>query len=170
MQERTLKNLILKNGDYIFPGNLTITGNVFIENGNLIVSGTLTIIGDTTIKNGNISCGYIDAQNITIIGGDIFVNKDASFANIQSDGNIEVRGNSSSCTIYCLNYLVDGDNNSTFIYAIEDVYILGCNDSYDIKGRDVFVGGICDFNNYTLIAKAFECTGIIINCSSMKIC
>lgn len=169
MQKRTLENLILENEDYIFAGDLTITGKVQLTNASLIVSGTLTLEIDAKIKGGDIACGSIDAQDISIIDGDIYVNGDASFEYITSDGNIEVGGDSYTCDINCFNYLVSGDNNSRDITAIQDVYILGCSDSFDIKARDVLIGEYCDFNGYGLIAKSFECSGEIERCSSMSV-
>ena len=169
MQTRTLENLILENEDYIFAGNLTITGKVQLTNSNLIVSGNLTFDSDAQIKGGDISCGSIDSENISIVDGDIYVAGDANFADIKSDGNVEVGGDSNACSIYCFNYLVNGYSNSISITAMQDVYILGCNDSCDIKARNVLVGGDCNFNGYGLIAKCFECGGEIEHCSSMSV-
>lgn len=169
MQERTLENLILENEDYIFAGDLTITGKVQLNNASLIVSGTLTLTSDAEIKGGDIACGSIDSYNIYISDGDIYVNGNADVAYITSDGNIEVGGDSYAGDINCFNYLVSGDNDSRSITAIQDVYILGCNNSCDIKARDVLIGEDCDFNDYGLIAKSFECSGEIERCSSMSV-
>lgn len=169
MQERTLDNLILENEDYIFEGNLTINGKVSIKNGSLIVSGNLILDDDLQIEGGDISCGSIDSRDISITDGDIYVNTDAYFGAIESDGNIEIGGTNGSASINCLNFFVVKGNDSTFINAIEDVYILGDNDSYDINARDVLISGNCNFNDYGLTAKSFVCEGNIENCSSMAV-
>ena len=169
MQERTLKNLILENDDYVFAGNLTITGEVRLINASLIVSGTLTLQEDAEIKGGNISCGSIDAYDISITDGDIYVNGDACFGDIESDGNVEVGLDSNAHDIHCLNYLVNGNNDSHDITTVHDVYILGCNDSCAINARDVLIGDYCDFNGHSLIAKCFECAGEINDYSSMSV-
>ena len=49
-------------------------------------------------------------------------------------------------SITCLNYLVSGYNSSGSITAMQDIYILGSNNSTDIKARDVLVGE----DNYSL--------------------
>lgn len=43
--QRTLKELVLKNGDYVYDGDLTIDGKVLISNGSLRVSGKLFLKG-----------------------------------------------------------------------------------------------------------------------------
>lgn len=169
MQERTLKNLILENDDYVFAGNLTITGEVLLINASLIVSGTLTLQEDAEIKGGDISCGSIDAYDIFITDGDIYVNGDAVWKDVTSDSNIEIGGNTDVCDIHCLNYLVNGDNNSCYITAMQDVYILGQNDSYALNARDVLIGDYCDFHDHSLIAKCFECAGEVNNLSSISV-
>lgn len=169
MQERTLKNLILENDDYIFAGNLTITGEVRLINASLIVSGTLTLEEDAEIKGGDISCGVIDAYDISITDGDIYVNGDAYFGDIESDGNVEVGLDSNVHDIHCLNYLVNGNNDSHGITTVQDVYILGQNDSYSINARDVLIGDDCDFNDSSLIAKCFECSGKVDGLYSISV-
>lgn len=169
MQERTLENLILENEDYIFAGDLTITGEVHLSNSSLIVSGKLVFESNATINGGDIVCGSICAIDISIIDGDICINGYTDIVDIESDGNIEVGGDIKAGDIHCLNYMVNGDNDSCSITAIQDVYILGCNDSYDINARDVFIDGNCDFNNFGLVSKCFECSGVIDFCSSMSV-
>ncbi len=143
MQKRTLENLILKDEDYIFGGDLTINGDVKIKNGNLIVSGTITFASDDasiSIEGGDIVCENLGSRaDILIRDGDICV-KSLSAYDIDSDGNVEVNGDSSVCDIYALNYLVVGDNRSYDITTIQDFYVLGRNNSHNIKARDVLIG------------------------------
>lgn len=172
MQKRTLECLFLENEDYIFEGDLTITGDICIKNCNLIISGSLTFSNknaNISIIGGDITAKQLDSYApILIRDGDIRVSfLDAR--NIDSDGNIEVRKDSEACDIKCLNYLVGGDNDSSAITAIQDVYILGRNYSHTIKARDVLVGEDCDLCDSTLIAKCFECGGYIHDCSSMSV-
>lgn len=172
MQERTLQNLLLEGDDYIFDGNLTITGDVSIQNGNLIVSGSLVFSNknaNISIIGGNIAAKELESvATIFIRDGDIRAfSLDAR--QIDSDGNIEINTDSEATRITCLNYLVGGDNDSSTITAIQDVYILGRNYSHAIKARDVFIGGDCDLCDSTLIAKSFVCEGYIHDCSSMSV-
>ncbi len=167
MQKRTLEKLILKDEDYIFSGNLTIDGNVNIKNGNLIVSGTLIFSGDNasiSIIGGDIVCENLRSRAYIIIGdGDIWV-KSLHAQDIDSDGNVEVNGDSSVCDIHALNYLVAGDNHSYDITTMQDFYVLGRNNSFKIKARDVLIGN----NNssvdiqadYILIEGNNDSTGI----------
>lgn len=188
MQRRTLENLILENEDYFFTGHLIIEGEVIICNGNIIVAGNLSIYGNVSIingsvivsetlsltspievKGGDIACKTINATDISITDGDIYVHGIACFSDIKSDGNVEVGEDSYASNILCFNYLVSGNNYSGSIITTQDVYILGDNSSDSIKARDVLIVGYSDFNGNELIAKCFECRKRIINCSSMSV-
>lgn len=178
MQERILDKLILENEEYIFVGNLTINGDIIMKNSNLIVSGTLSfskIHANISIINCNISANeFKSVTSITIHSTDIYVNfldfDDIKYSfNIISDGNIEVRKDSYIGNVICLNYFVNGNNNSNCITAIEDIYILGNNDSYNITARDVFICGNCELNDYTLISKALFCPEGISHCSYLAV-
>ncbi len=172
MQERTLENLILEDEDYIFGGNLTINGNINIKNGNLIVSGTITFACDDasiSIEGGDIVCENLGSRaDIFIRDGDIWV-KSLDAQDIDSDGNIEVYGDSSVCSIHALNYLVAGDNDSSSITTIQDFYVLGDNDSCTVKARDVLVVGDCHFTCCSITAKTFYYGGKLFNCTSENI-
>lgn len=143
MQKRTLENLILEDEDYIFGGDLTINGDVNIKNGNLIVSGTITFAGYNAsifIEGGDIVCESLGSSAYIIIrNGDICV-KSLHAQAIDSDGNVEVNGDSSIFDIQALNYLVAGNNKSSFVTTIQDFCVLGDNDSWDIKARNVLIG------------------------------
>lgn len=143
MQERTLENLILEGEDYIFGGKLTIDGDVNIKNGNLIVSGTIIFAGDDasiSIEGGDIACENLGSRaDILIRDGDIWV-KSLAARNIDSDGNVEVNGDSYVCDIHALNYLVSGSNDSYNITTMQDFYVLGDNVSCTVKARDVLIG------------------------------
>lgn len=188
LQERTLDKLILENDDYIFAGDLTINGDVNIKNGSLIVSGTITFVRTTatiSITGGDISCNELNSCSpIVIRDGDIYTKN--LYANvIDSDGDIIVSEDVIVDTISCLNYMVSGNNNSCCIITMQDVYISGENDSYNIMARDVLIcgnnnsrnikahevviEGYCDTNGHGITAKKFYCKGKIYNCSSMAI-
>lgn len=173
MQRRTLESLMLENEDYLFEGDLTIKGDVIIKNGNLTVCGTLNFSKESatiSIIGGNISANkLLTSAQITIKDGDIYVDYLGADSNIYSDSNIEVSSYSYAQDITCLNYLVSGENNSQNITCMQDIYIMGKNNSYDIKARDVLIGGTCIFNNFTLTAKSFLCEGEVIDCSSMLV-
>lgn len=143
MQERTLENLILENEDYIFGGDLTINGNVNIKNGSLVVSGKITLADDKasiSIHGGDIVCDSLGSSaNILIHDGDICVKSLLAY-DIDSDGNVEVNGDSDVYDIHALNYLVAGNNESKHITTMQDFYVLGDNDSCIIKARDVLIG------------------------------
>lgn len=172
MQKRTLENLILEDDDYIFGGDLTINGDVNIKNGSLVVSGTITFAGDDasiSIEGGDIVCESLGSRaNILIRDGDICV-KSLDAQDIDSDGNIEVNGDSSVCDIHALNYLVAGNNNSSSITTIQDFYVLGDNDSCTVKARDVLVDGDCNFTCCSITAKTFYYGGKLFNCTSENI-
>lgn len=159
MQERILENLILENEDYIFAGNLTIKGKVLLKNASLIVSGDLRFSdndGDISINGGDISATNLYAYDSTIIisDGDIYV-ECLDVVDILCDGCIEVTLNTLAHNIKCCNYFVYGDNSSGAITAIQDVYILGCNDSSNIEVRDIFIGGSNDSFGITSTGDIF---------------
>ena len=198
MESRTLDNLILENEDFFFTGNLTIIGDVNITNGNIIIAGNLTLQGNVDIENGNIivsntltfdtpnsiiviaggdisSLALLSNTDITIRDGDIWVKYlDLGYinfsytSNIDSDGNIEVQETSYVGNVSCLNYFVSGDNCSNDINAIQDIYILGNNDSDSILCRDILIGGTCNLNRYDIVCKSFYCDDVI-NCSGISI-
>lgn len=172
MQERTLESLFLKDKDYIFNGNLTITGDVCITNCSITVLGTLLFANKNakiSITNGNIIAKHLESStNISIRNGDIRV-ASLKAKNIDSDSNIEVSKDAEASNIKCRNYSVSGDNDSSAITAVENVYIHKRNFSHAITAKDVFVGEDCDLCDSALIAKRFTCNGYIHDCSSMSI-
>lgn len=178
MQERILKDLILKDEDYVFEGDLTITGRLIVEDGSIRVSGRLLLKGDSELSDSHVWNGNIIAHSLRslidlwIYDGDIIIKSDAKFCHIDSNGDIIVEGSSNTRNVICRNYLVSGDNISDDITATEDIYILGCNESGDLKAREIFLGDICKFSPYgqmTVIAKHFECVGPIKKCRGIQI-
>ncbi len=169
MQKRTLENLILEGEDYIFGGNLIINGDVNIKNGSLIVSGTINFADDDasiSIVGGDIVCENLESiADIFIRDGDICV-KSLDAQDIDSDGNVEVNGDSSILYIHALNYLVAGSNHSFNITTMQDFYVLGRNNSFNINARDVLLGNdnksanieaediLIEGNNDSLVIKA----------------
>ena len=205
MESRTLNNLFLLNEDYHYDGDLTIKGDVSIKNGNITVSGVLAFDNphaSISIIGGNISADVLCSNSTIIIrDGDIIVNE-LDTSSIDSDGNIEVTDFCSTGHIKCLNYLVscdnfsdditamqdiyilgsnesrdidardiliDGDNESTYIKATQNIYISGSNNSLDIEAYNIQINGDCCLNNSSIIAKSFECSGNIKDCSSMSV-
>lgn len=163
-----LKNLIRKDKDFIFSGDLCISGDVILENCSLIVSGRLefsNLLAKISVINGNIISEEIIANSdIFIRNGDIWA-KNLFAVNIDSNQNIEVRYYSSVEDIICFNYLVCGSNYSSNIVCIQDMYVLGKSESLSIiVGRDAFVGKTCDFGGFGIIAKHFKCLSVK-NCS-----
>lgn len=167
MEKRSLKNLSVTDGDYIFSGDLEVTENLIIENGySLIVSGILIISSNcsTISLDGNIRAGYIDIETdlstaIFYISGDIYVANDLhSERIILSNGNIFVSGNSYiENYMCCVNFLIDGDNTCLNVDAIEDIYILGDNDSCALTARNICICGNND--SFALIADNIEICG-----------
>lgn len=167
MERRSIETLVITDEDYIFSGDLEITENLIVENGHsLIVSGMLIISSNcSTISiDGNISAGYLEVETdlsngILYISGDIYISGSLnSNRTILSDGNIYVSGN----TLFqnymcCVNLLVDGDNTCLNVDTIEDIYILGDNDSCDFTARDIFISG--DNDSFSLIADNIEIGG-----------
>lgn len=179
MQERILENLILKNENYVFDGNLTITSKLKVVNGSIIVSGKLFLkgiserINSISVINGNIIAhSLISLVDLRIYKGDIIVESDAKFAKVVSTGDIKVGGSCFANNVNCRNYLVSCSNTSDDVTTTEDIYILGYNDSGDLKAREIFLGSFSKFypyGNTTVIAKHFECVGPIKNCRGMLI-
>lgn len=194
MAIRTLGDLTIKDEDYIFAGDLEITGNLTIENASLIVSGSIVFSVNSRephfihVSNGNISADIIsgvvdittevgdiychnelDVGHINISGGDITTSF-LTACNITSDGDIVVFNNSSVHDVSCCNYLITGNNASTDITAIEDIYIFGDNASCDLTGRDIFLTGDNDLNFGNIIAsRALKLTGDIQNFTSISV-
>lgn len=174
-------NINISNSNVIVAGHLTILGDVISKDSNLIVSGTLSFSNEDGSANIFITGSDISAyelkssSSITIRDGDLYVcyldldNIYSTAVNIDSDGNIEVTKDSYVGNISCLNYFVSGHNCSNTITAMQDVYILGTNNSDDIKARDVLIGGSCTFSYGGLISKTFECGGDVECCSYMSV-
>ena len=181
MEKRTLNGLNLTDEDYIFAGNLTIDGDVVIKNGHLVVSGHLEIINakqisiDGDISAGSLTIGSFDC-NLAVIYGDIFVAQHFYISHVDLKcNNINILGNSNmGGNIHCLNFLINGDNESFEIEAEEDIYIMGSNYSASLIGRDIFINGDCNFNDYTSkVSRDAYIGGKIIsgfiNCSSLNV-
>ena len=174
-------NINISNSNIIVAGHLTILGDVILKDSNLIVSGTLSFSNENGSANISITGSDISvyelksSASITIRDGDLYayyLDLDDIYppaANIDSDGNIEVTKDSYIGNISCLNYFVSGNNYSNTITAIQDIYILGINNSDDIKARDVLIGGNCTFGDGGLISKTFECGGDVGCCSYMSV-
>lgn len=170
MQQRTLDNLLLNGEDYTFEGSLTIYGEVNLVNCSLIVNGRLLIHDDVKITGGNIIATHLFIEgNVSIDDGDIIVHGNLDASNITSNRNIEVDGDSDVKQVTCLNYLISRDNNSHSITAIQDIYILGDCDCYNLKGREIFIDGNLYFNKHSLSAKTFCCNGKIQDCFSLSV-
>lgn len=186
MQTRTITgNLNIQNEDYIFAGNLKITGDLVIENASLIVSGSISFSDNSSIHviNGDISTndiyGHVNisiyvgdiychtvlaVRDIHILGGDIIAS--SLYADIiKSDGDIILLDEANVFSVSCRNYLVNGDNDSLGITAVEDIYILGNkNDSFSLNARDIFLD--CNYiqlHNYPIIASRAIATSCPIN-------
>lgn len=179
--QRILENLIVKDEDYFFDGDLVVNGRVELINANLQVSGELLFKGisndgfsiNTAIINGNITAHTFKCNiNKLFIYGNIRVQTDMKARHIFCTGNIEVDG---SCYVYnvtCNNYLITGCNESDDITAKESLYILGANDSGDLKAYELFLGDRSTFSPYgkiTIEAKYFESAGLIRNCRGIKV-
>lgn len=172
MQKRkVLDNLILNDEDFIFNGNVCIKGEVNITNGSIIVSGMLELCSGGKIVGGNITADNlaIEGNNLYIYDGDIKIRNLVSDTNIISDGNIEVLSDCHVSDVSCLNFLVSHNNFSNSITAVQDIYILGNNTSYEMSARDIFIGGNSYFYHSSVTAKSFYCAGNIQNISSMLI-
>jgi len=166
MQERTLDNLVLNGEDYIFAGNLRINGKVDITDGSLIVSGKLSIGDNVSVIGGDIVCGklIIEGQNTFIRDGDIIVYGDFDAFSIDSDGNIEVSGNTNLYEVKCFNFLISGNNDTLQISATQDIYILGSNNSSCLEARDILITKFSTTTYHSVKCKTFYCPEVISNC------
>lgn len=172
MNKRVMDSLVLKDEDFVFNGDLTIKGVVDLTNANLIVSGKLEFLGipNVNLVKGDISCQSLHSNpDICINDGDIYIADSLYCNDIITTGEIEVYGDSCVSDIHCLNYLVNGNNDSTSICALQDIYILGNNDSYDLCARDILIGGNCDVHNYVVSAKNFFCVKEVENLNNLFI-
>lgn len=182
-ERKKLDNLILVDEDYIFAGDLIISGNLQIQNGHsLIVSGELVINLDQSnvTINGDISadCLIIIAPRVANLSihmdGDIYVSKNFYIANDITIycGDIFVNGDSDTvATIYCKNLMISGNNDSSKeIVASQDIYILGNNWSRGLTCRDLFIGRHSNFNYCSLNAFRSACiVGDIDKCRSFTV-
>ena len=168
-------DVLLVNTTLIVYGDLTINGNLInTTDGNLIVTGYLEICNSEQISlAGNISAGQLRifslASFIIHVWGDISV---AGFSNINNNlkcNNFDVKGNSHSYSIDCLNCSICGDNDSNSIIAVNSIRILGSNDSETLSGIDIFISNECDLNDNPLNAKTAHIGGPISNCSSLNV-
>lgn len=180
--QRILENLILKDEDYFFDGDLVVNGKVELLNANLQVSGNLFFKGiaddgfciqTAYITNGNITAYAFECHiNKLFVTGNILVKTDLNACHISCDGNIEVDGFCSVYNVTCKNYLITGDNYSDDVTAEESLYILGTNDSGDLKAHELFLGDVSRFSPYgeiTIEAKYFESAGLMRNFRGIKV-
>lgn len=175
MQERNLKestnlifqdnvyysggDLVLENANYYLKGNLKIDGFLIMHNANLVVEGFLIVLSDCFyITNGSIYARSIKASCDIVIkgGGNLTTFADLYCFNIFSDGNISVGGNSDVYNVYCMNYLIDGENYSLDINADKSVYIMEYSRSQSITAPDVLLASGGDFNGGNITAYNFE--------------
>lgn len=172
MQKRkVLDNLILNDEDFVFDGNVCIKGEVNITNGSIVVSGMLELCSGGKIVGGDIIADNlsIEGSDLYIYDGDIKTRILVSDTNIISDSNIEVSLDSYVLDVSCLNFLVSRNNVSNSIIAVQDIYILENNTSYEMSARDIFIGGNSYFYNSSVTAKSFYCPGNVQNLSSVLI-
>lgn len=180
--QRILENLIVKDEDYFFDGDLVVNSKVELINANLQVSGELVFKGisddGSSIQTAYITNGSITAHafechiNKLFVAGNILVKTDMYACHISCDGNIEVDGCCSVYNVTCNNYLITGYNESDDITAKESLYILGDNASGDLKANELFLGNRSTFSPYgeiTIEAKYFESAGLIRNCRGIKV-
>lgn len=179
--QRTLENLILRNENFFYDGDLTINGKVQIISGILCVSGKLFLKGfeessnlsQARILNGNIVAGSLLCRAHTLYcTGNIIVHSDFDACHVHARGDIKVAGHSHAYNVNCRNYLVTGNSDTDDITAQEDIYVLGYNCSGNLKAREIFLGDFSKFSpcgEITVEAKHFECAGPIQNCRAMKI-
>ena len=159
-----LKNLVRKNEDFIFSGDLLIKEDVILQDCSLIVSGQVAftnLMAKILVINGDIVAEeIISYSDIVIRNGDIWT-RNLIAVNIDSNQNIEVKYRSSVVNVVCFNYLVSGSNYSAKILAMQDIYILGKSESESIfAGRDAFIGKTGDFSGFGIMAKKIECLSI----------
>lgn len=178
--QRTLKELVLKNGDYVYDGDLTIDGKVLISNGSLRVSGKLFLKGlsetgnsPTVIINGDIVADSFTCRALRICcRGNIIIHSKLDVCHVICNRDILVGDCCYAYNVICHNYLITGNNDSDDVTAEEDIYVLGYNCSGDLKAREIFLGDFTKFAPYgpiTVEAQHFECTGPIQGCRTMKI-
>lgn len=178
MENRKIDTLVVANEDYLFYGNLEISGKLIIKNGySLVVSGVLTLSEDISIITVD---GDISVQGLKVntcvpfnINGDLFVAASLNLTYdtpILSNGEIYVKGNLSASTIVCFNLFVDGYINVNDITAEHDIYIMGTCQSSDLNARDIFFGDDAHLYGSSIRAwgSIFWC-GTIYECSSLTI-
>lgn len=173
MQERVIHGDLLINGyEYVFKENLTVKGTVIIYNGGLVVEGDLKIYSnynrDINVYNGSIYAKSITVSktsSIYITDGNISTFKDLTCMNIHCyGGDICVGGNANVGNVSCVNYLVDGHNDSFSIKAEKSVYIMEYSNNSNIAAPEVFLGGGGNFSSGTITSDHFETDGHIYNC------
>lgn len=180
--QRILENLIVKDEDYFFDGDLVVNGKVELINANLQVSGKLFFkgiaddgfsINTAYIMNGSITAYSFRCRiNRLFVKGNILVETELEACHLSCTGNIKVDG---SCYVYnvtCNDYLITGCNESDDITAKGSLYILGANNSGNLKAHELFLGDSSMFSPYgeiTIEAKYFESTGLIRNCRGIKV-
>lgn len=177
---RKIHDLILKNENYIFSGDLEIEGKIVIEKGSqLIVSGKLAIKSNDITVYGDISACEIcinslneDDNNIFLIYGDIYAFKKLIIrVPIHLEGDIFAHGQLTACRdITCKNFFVDGNSHTHCINAKETIRILGNSYSRSLNARNIFINGDADFHNHSLIAShSAYIKGRISLCSSINV-
>ena len=172
MSKRVLENLIIENEDFVVFGDLEITGNLIIKNGHsLIVSGDLSIVvnqNNLSELNGHISAGMIRFKRGTstsmLLSGDIFSAHNLHSHVVIICDDIDVQGDAfAHAPINCKNYMVNGNNDSDSVTAIESIRILGSSDSYSLVAKTIHIEHEANLNSSCLIASESAYIGGSIN-------
>lgn len=190
VQNIVLEDLILDGGDFFHDGNVTVKGKVLVKNGDITVSGDLTILGRSvitngrlqvskrlsfdeccSITNGSISCATLfSSHRIEAVHSDISVDFNMFLTqDIVSSGDISVGKDIYCQNVSCRNFLIGEDNESKYIIASEDIYVLGNSYSLGVSAKEIFINGDCSLNRCTLLANHAEIGCKLID-KSLLIC
>lgn len=109
----------------------------------------------TPVLAGSGKLGYVESK-----GGNIEIKDDLSGALIDSDSDIIIHGSTDITKVCCFTYLVDGNNNSFAVMAMQAIYILGDSDSLDLIAPEIFIGGDVKLDENSIYAsRCYEVGG-----------
>lgn len=152
-----IKDLNVKDEDFIFDGDVRLLGKIYIENGSLIVNGHVTLedLGSIFIKGGNLTAksiandGTYDYSSFYVEDGDVHITE----GNFKVGCHIEVlgdvfveNGNLIAAATSAFNVYVNGDIDVGCIKTIEDIFFVHGDTGNVNCGRDLYIKDSCCFH------------------------
>ena len=133
-----------------------------------IFSDTFINYYDMDLIRTSIYSSGIYGNKIEIQGGNLETDI-LRCGDLVSDSDVIVHKFSAIKNCSCFSYLVDGDSTSRNIRAIQEICILGANNSWKLVAPTIFIGSNAYLNrHFVIVSRNFEVGGALRNCKNWR--